>query len=60
MNIKNVNKPTAAKWGKIQVACASAATFISGYGHFDNNSWIFIVGIAIGVIGTIIPVLADE
>lgn len=60
MKLSNINKPTPSKWGKVQIACMTIATFISGYGHFDNNHWIFILGVGIFMFGTIIPIFASN
>lgn len=60
MNLNNINKPTHPFWGKVQMSCASIATFISGYGHFDNNHYIFIIGVSIGALGTIIPIFISD
>ena len=60
MEMNNINKPTHPKWGKVQASCALLATYISAQGHFDNNHWVFIVGITLGAIGTILPIFISD
>ena len=60
MNLKNVNKPTPAKWSKFGLACVSVATFISGYGLTTGKDLVGYIGLGIGVVGTFVSTLFSE
>ena len=54
VSLKNIHKPTPAKWSKIGMTCVAVSAFISGYGLTAGNETVGYIGLAIGVIGTAI------
>lgn len=60
MDINNINKPTPAKWSKIGLACVAISAFIASYGLTADNNVVGYVGLAIGVVGTLIANLTSN
>lgn len=58
--MKNLNKPTPAKWAKLGMAFLSVSSFISGYGVAVNNDIVAYIGLATGILGTFITNLFAE
>lgn len=59
MKVSNINKPTSPKWVKIGSSLVAASTFVGGYGLTAGNTTVGIIGLIMGIIGTIIVTFMD-
>jgi len=52
--VKNLNKPTPAKWVKIGLSLTAISAAINGYGLTQGIQWVSYLGLACLVGGTLI------
>ena len=59
MNFKHINKPTSAKYIKAGAAILAASQFMNTYSINTPNTVVQYIGLALGVIGTLIVTFND-
>jgi hypothetical protein len=60
ISVKNIHKPTPAKWSKFGLACVASSAFISASAFASQHEIIGYIGLGIGFVGTFISTLFAE
>jgi general stress protein CsbA len=58
--VKNLSKPTPAKWVKIGLTLTAISAAINGYGLTQGIQWVSILGLVCLVIGTVVTNMFAE
>lgn len=60
VELNNINKPTSAFWGKIQLACTAVSGTMATFALLsESHTWVLIAGI-LGCLGVVIPIFMKE
>ncbi len=56
----NINKPTSPFWNKVIAASAAGSAFLGTYGLIANHTTFIVIGGALGLIGTMLPIFINS
>ena len=60
ISVKNIQKPTPAKWSKFGLACVASSAFVSASAFASQHQTIGYIGLGFGFVGTFISNLFSE